>query len=154
MLAESFCDYNYDYARYMAIVSFSSTISPKGATYATAARNADSIKLLKDVFCMTIFAEHHRRHFFKMRRDEHDVEWAAGSLRTCYALRVDGKPIFPAHTITLARIVNIPTANLRRRATLKDMMESLMSYTQTFEEFRAVDFVDARIMDISEDMIS
>lgn len=59
-LNELFHNYNYDYARGMKIVCVSSTVNPKGSTYATAEQNIDDMKFLEDGYCMVILDDCHR----------------------------------------------------------------------------------------------
>lgn len=70
-----------------------------------------------------------------------------------YVFLDESKPILPCQAIKLSKTENISTANVRRKATFTDRMQSLLSYTRVFKEDIGVRFVDVRIMDIEEKMV-
>lgn len=73
-LLESFRNYNENYAHRMMTVYFSTRVDPKGATYATAVRSVDGMKMLKYGYRMVIIDACHCRRSMQMIRDENGKE--------------------------------------------------------------------------------
>lgn len=59
--AESFCNYNYNYARCLAAVYVSYTIKRDGVIYTTAVPSMDGIASLKEVYYWVVLDWHDRR---------------------------------------------------------------------------------------------
>lgn len=74
VLAESFHNYGYDCASEMMMVLFSFTFYHEGATYRTAAHNADGMNLLKEGYSAVILNGAYRCCFAVILRDEDGME--------------------------------------------------------------------------------
>lgn len=109
-LAESFCNYTFDYARGPITVHFLAAVNPAGVTYATAVHRVDSKKSLKNDFHMFKFNPVHQRRSVELLRDEDHHAWAAKPLRIRYIFSIIGKPVTASQRIKLSIIANISPA--------------------------------------------
>lgn len=73
-LVKSSGDYNYHCEHGMMKVYHSSTISSEGATYATALRNFDCMKFLRDGLCMVMVDGCHRHRSIETFTDKDVVQ--------------------------------------------------------------------------------
>lgn len=89
-----------------------------------------------------------------MSRDKDGMKWATEVPHMRYAFWVAGKPISPAHARKISRIVNILAAIVRRKVTVAETAQSLLSYTRAFVVDYGVRLVDVRIMNIVENMMA
>lgn len=90
----------------------------------------------------------------EMFRDDDGVRCAPEQLRIRYAFLVEGKLIWTAQLIKLNKISKISIGIVRHEAKFKDIMRSVLGYSQAFEQDYGVGFVDVSIIDILEDMMS
>lgn len=90
----------------------------------------------------------------KMLRNENDVGLAADLLIIHYALWLHRKAVLPTKASELSELANISTAMMRCDETFTDCMQSLLSYAPSFREDYEACFVNARIMDIGDYMMS
>lgn len=80
-LTRPFRNYNYNYARGMMKVHFSSTFNPKGATYGIVAHIVDVMKVLSDNYCFVMLDGQHWHRSVENVQNEDRVEWASAPLR-------------------------------------------------------------------------
>lgn len=106
-LTRSFYSYNYDYARSMTTVCFSSTGNRDLATYGTTSHNVDGRRFLKDCCGMFMLDAGHRWRSVKMLLDEDGLDFASEPLCMRYTLRVDNNLVSPAQTIRPSKIANL-----------------------------------------------
>lgn len=81
------------------------------------------------------------------------VRWTADPLRMSYIFQFAGKLILPAQKIGPGIIANISTVILQQEATLKGVMDSLLTYAWVFEDEWVVRFF-MRLVVIVDDMMS
>lgn len=95
-LAKSVSNYKYGYTVGTRTVYFSSSGNQEGATYMTAVRNVDGMKVLKVDCCTSILDGRLERCCAELLRNKYGVEWAAKPLRMHCTSQVDGGSISPA----------------------------------------------------------
>lgn len=66
--------------------------------------------------------------------NEHSATWEADRLHILYVFLGDCMVVLRAQSKDLRRTVNTSTAMVRRKATFKENVRSLMSYAQALEE--------------------
>lgn len=118
----------------MLTVYFSSTVSPEGATYTTAVHNVYSISLLKGGNCMVTLDYHHQSPSVEMLGGKDGVNRSGEALFMRNAFLDDNKRVSSARPIRLSVRVSASTAIERKKATPIDTIQSLLSYTISFEE--------------------
>lgn len=111
-------------------------------------------KLLKAVYCTVMLDAGKRHRSVKMVSDVDEVSWAADPLRIHYKFWLDSSAILPSQPINLRKIVNISSAIMRREATFKVTMQSLLSYDWAFEEEYGARFVGVHRIYIVKYMMS
>lgn len=70
-----------------------------------------------------------------------------------YVLCYDCKTSIPAQAMKLRKITNISTAIMCRKISFTNAIQSVLNYARSFEEYYAASFVDARVLDIIDNMM-
>lgn len=109
---DSFCNVDCSRVRFMQSVHFSLTVSPKGATHATAMYRDDGMMMLKDGYRIVVLDDRHWRRFVKMLRKKR-MKSVLAPLRIRYASNINGKTILSAQVIKLTNIATISAAIVR-----------------------------------------
>lgn len=89
-LAQSFCDYAFEYARGLMTIYISAAVNAAGAMYATTVRHLDGKNISNDDFRKVMLDGRPRRLSVELVRDGHHLKWAAEPFRAWYTFHING----------------------------------------------------------------
>lgn len=148
---QSFCNFTVDYVRCLKPFYCSAVVSTPGTTVA---HQVDSKKVLKDDCPMFMLDGHYQCRIVGMIMDKDRLVFVLEPLSMQYPSHIDRRPRIPSQGIQLSTMANISTATIRHGTNFKDSTYSVLNFVWAFEEYYAMRFVYARVMDIVDDMMS
>lgn len=120
--AESFCYYNYKYARKVITMHYSPATKPGEGTYESPLQNVDEKKMLKVDYFLVLLDNQHWRRSVEPLGDRDRVGWAVDWICMEYAFLLDYKAYLLAPPVELVENANVFTVILQRKATFTKAM--------------------------------